>query len=88
MLAEDAEYDGEEEERVRTAPFLAVEAAALPRGAEVEWVAEWDVPQMLQEDEDNDDEQDRSGGFGKDETWVRSTTGAPERPFPGVTIRH
>uniref|UniRef100_A0A0K3CPB8 Diphthine--ammonia ligase n=1 Tax=Rhodotorula toruloides TaxID=5286 RepID=A0A0K3CPB8_RHOTO len=74
LLAEDAEYDGEEEERVRTAPFLAVEAAALPRGAEVEWVAEWDVPQMLQEDEDNDDEQDRSGGFGKDETWVRSTT--------------
>ncbi|KAJ8292022.1 Diphthine--ammonia ligase [Rhodotorula toruloides] len=72
LLVEDAEYDGEDEERVRTAPFLAVEAAALPRNAEVEWVAEWDVPEMLQDDED--DEEDERSGFGEDETWVRSTT--------------
>lgn len=76
---EDAEYDGEDEERVRTAPFLAVEAAALPRNAEVEWVAEWDVPEMLQDDED--DEEDERSGFGEDETWVRSTTGALNHPF-------
>ncbi|BGP35264.1 hypothetical protein JCM10296v2_007099 [Rhodotorula toruloides] len=72
LLADDAEYDGEYEERMRIAPFLAVEAAALPRDAEFEWVAEWDVPEMLQDDED--DEEEGIGGFGEHETWVRSTT--------------
>lgn len=74
MLAEDAEYDGEDEGRIRTAPFLAVEAAALPRGAEVEWVAEWDVPDRLQDDDE--EEEEGAAGFGKEETWVQSTTGA------------
>ncbi|BGP27571.1 hypothetical protein JCM10295v2_006543 [Rhodotorula toruloides] len=75
LLAENAEYDGEEEERVRTAPFLAVDAVALPRGAEVEWVADWAVPDLSLEDEDEDeDEEERTGGFGEEETWVRWTT--------------
>lgn len=58
----DAAHHGEGE----GTPFVAVEAASLPRDAEVEWQAVWACPNAVHntDDDDEDEEEDGSGEDG------------------------
>ncbi|GAA5858607.1 hypothetical protein JCM8547_001388 [Rhodosporidiobolus lusitaniae] len=78
-LAQQEEDGVEGVEEGKTAPFLAVEAGALPKGAEVEWQVTWGVPGGGAgggggfDSEDEEDEEQEGRGEGK-ETWTRSRT--------------
>ncbi|GJN93906.1 hypothetical protein Rhopal_006965-T1 [Rhodotorula paludigena] len=68
-----------EEGRAPPPPLVAVEAAALPKGAEVEWQITWCVPPAqgaLQEDaEDSDEEESGAARRGKEvDSWCRMET--------------
>ncbi|GAA6005247.1 diphthine--ammonia ligase [Rhodotorula paludigena] len=60
-------------------PLVAVEAAALPKGAEVEWQITWCVPPtqgaLQEDDEDSEGEESTAAGHGKDvDSWCRMET--------------
>jgi hypothetical protein len=80
---EDALGGWDAEEGRKTAPWMAVEAGCLPKGAEVEWQCTWGIPGAPTEEEEEDEDEERSPGELR-ETWARSTTGAFFFPQYGV----
>ncbi|GAA6011492.1 hypothetical protein JCM10207_002637 [Rhodosporidiobolus poonsookiae] len=68
LALQDAPADEE-----KPAPFLAVEAGALPKGAEVEWQVTWGVPGADGGAEEDGDEDGEAEGEAK-ETWAAQST--------------